>query len=129
MALKWLLPDFGAMAQGALLRPASIARARLARAAGYAGALGIPSWAFWRLTRGMLGNPLGYDEQFFMWGGWSMLKGLAPYRDFIEFKPPMTFLSHAFAIKLFGFQNERFRYFFFWLALLSILALTISLIK
>jgi hypothetical protein len=77
----------------------------------------------------MLGNPLGYDEQFFMWGGWCVLKGLAPYRDFIEFKPPMTFLSHAMALKLFGFENERFRYFFFGLALSSILALTASLIK
>src|SRR5690348_3761350 len=77
----------------------------------YAAALGLPAWVFWRLTRAMIGNPLGYDEQFFMWGGWSVLKGLAPYRDFIEFKPPMTFLSHALALKLFGFENERFRYF------------------
>jgi hypothetical protein len=102
---------------------------RLVRGAAYSGALGLPSWVFWCLTRGMLGNPLGYDEQFFMWGGWCVLKGLAPYRDFIEFKPPMTFLSHAMALKLFGYENERFRYFFFWLALSSILALTASLLK
>jgi hypothetical protein len=102
---------------------------RLFSLGGYAGALGLPAWLFWCLTRAMLGNPLGYDEQFFMWGGWSVLKGLAPYRDFIEFKPPMTFLSHAVALELFGFHNERFRYFFFGLALSSILALTVSLIK
>jgi hypothetical protein len=95
----------------------------------YGGALGLPAWVFWILTRAMIGNPLGYDEQFFMWGGWSVTKGLAPYRDFIEFKPPMTFLSHALALQLFGFQSERFRYFFFWLALTSVLALTLSLIK
>jgi hypothetical protein len=102
---------------------------KLFRGATYTGAVGFPSWVFWCLTRGMLGNPLGYDEQFFMWGGWCVLKGLAPYRDFIEFKPPMTFLSHALALKLFGFENERFRYFFLGLALSSIIALTVSLIK
>jgi hypothetical protein len=92
-------------------------------------ALALPGWAFWRLTRPMLGNAIGYDEQFFMWGGWSMLKGLAPYRDFIEFKPPMTFLTHAVALKFFGFHNERFRYLFFGLALTSILTFAGSLIK
>jgi hypothetical protein len=109
----------------------SVSRAvqRLSRVGAYAGAMGLPAWVFWCLTRAMLGNPLGYDEQFFMWGGWSVLKGLAPYRDFIEFKPPMTFLSHAVALQLFGFHNERFRYFFFGLALTSILALTAALIK
>ena len=102
---------------------------RFLRLGGYTGAASLTSWVFWRLTRAMLGNPLGYDEQFFMWGGWSVLKGLAPYRDFIEFKPPMTFLTHAIALKIFGFQSERFRYFFFALALTSILALTASLVK
>ena len=107
----------------------NLIKQRLRSGAVYSGALGLPSWVFWCLTRGMLGNPLGYDEQFFMWGGWCMLKGLAPYRDFIEFKPPMTFLSHALALKLFGYENERFRYFFFWLALSAVVALTASLIK
>ena len=110
-------------------RPMTPAQRRLLRAAGTGIALGLPGWAFWRLTRPMLGNGIGYDEQFFMWGGWSMLKGLAPYRDFIEFKPPMTFLSHAIALKLFGYHEEHFRYFFFALALTSILTFTGSLIK
>src|SRR5277367_1422443 len=34
-----------------------------------------------------------FDEQWFVWGGWSVLKGLAPYRDFHDFKPPVLFLT------------------------------------
>jgi len=110
---------------------ASLATRRLLGFVPYATAMAIPCWTFWRLAKEMLqkATGIGYDEQFFMWGGWSILKGLAPYRDFIEFKPPMTFLSHALALKLFGYAGERFRYFFLWLALSSVAALTASLLK
>jgi hypothetical protein len=95
----------------------------------YAGASALPGWVFWRLARPMFANPLGYDEQIFVWGGWSILKGLAPYRDFLEWKPPVAFLSHALALKLFGFQGYHFRYFFFALSLASIVALMCSLVS
>ena len=29
-----------------------------------------------------------------MWTGWSILKGLAPYKYFVEWKPPLAFLTH-----------------------------------
>jgi hypothetical protein len=77
----------------------------------------------------MLASGIGYDEQVFVWGGWSILKGLAPYRDFMEWKPPVAFLTHALALKLFGFEGERFRYFFLVLSMSSVLALVASLIK
>jgi hypothetical protein len=94
-------------------------------------AVALPTWEFWRFSKAMLirATGIGYDEQFFMWGGWSILKGLAPYKDFLEFKPPMTFLSHALALKLFGYQGERFRYFFLALALASVAALVGSLLR
>ena len=103
--------------------------ARAIRAMGYIGAVAAPVYTLWRLSRGMLINKIGYDEQFFMWGGWSILKGLAPYRDFIEFKPPMTFLTHAFALKLFGYYGQHFRYFFLILSVGSLIALLASLLK
>ncbi|HMI84750.1 MAG TPA: hypothetical protein VK550_11705 [Polyangiaceae bacterium] len=77
----------------------------------------------------MQSNALGYDEQVFVWGGWSVLKGLVPYRDFMEWKPPIVFFSHALALKLFGFAGMHFRYFFLLLALTSVVALVASLIQ
>lgn len=76
----------------------------------------------------MFGLPLGYDEQVFVWCGWSILKGLVPYRDFIEFKPPLIPLTHALALRLFGFEHCRFRIFFAIFSLAAILALQIALL-
>jgi hypothetical protein len=59
-----------------------------------------------------LHNAMEYDEGFFVWCGWSLLKGLVPYRDFIEFKPPVLFLTHALALALFGFPGLGYRRFF-----------------
>jgi hypothetical protein len=73
-------------------------------------------------------NGVGYDEGFFVWGGWSILKGLAPYKDFLEFKPPVVFLTHALAQKLFGFEHFGFRRFFTIFPLASILTLQASLV-
>jgi hypothetical protein len=101
----------------------------LARVSGYAGTIAIPAWTLWTLAKGMFRNAIGYDEQFFMWGGWCILKGLAPYRDFIEFKPPMTFLSHALALRLFGYHGQHFRYFFMVLALVAVSSLLASLMS
>ncbi len=71
--------------------------------------------------------PIGYDEDFFTWGGWSIRKGLAPYRDFIEFKPPLLFITHALAQALFGFKNGGYRIFFAVFPLICLWALQISL--
>ncbi len=80
----------------------------LAVVARYATCLALPCWVFWRLSIPMLQSAVGFDEQVFVWTGWSILKGLAPYKDFMEWKPPMVFLTHALALKLFGFQGDHF---------------------
>ena len=77
----------------------------------------------------MFAVPLGFDEQFFVWCGWSVLKGLVPYRDFVEFKPPMIPLVHALALQLFGFEGCKFRIFFAAFSLCAILALQIALLS
>jgi hypothetical protein len=130
MALKWpLFPTSTIVGTASDVVPRDWKR--IARIATYVMALGIPCRTFWLMAKQMLiKRPgIGYDEQFFMWGGWSVLKGLAPYRDFLEFKPPMTFLSHALALKLFGYEGERFRYFFLWLSLASLAAFIGALLK
>ena len=71
---------------------------------------------------------IAYDEGFFVWGGWSITKGLAPYRDFIEFKPPLVFITHALAQLLFGFKDGGYRKFFTLFPLGSLLALQLSLV-
>ena len=130
MALKW--PTFQPTESlAAAIDEFARAMGKVAQLAPPATAVAVPCWAFWRMAKDLLiKRPgIGYDEQFFMWGGWSVLKGLAPYRDFLEFKPPMTFLTHALALKLYGYEGERFRYFFLWLALSSIAAFIGALVK
>lgn len=123
----------------------TLARARVA-------AVGRAAWwrvthdsAFIRATIGVaalarvaavLSKPLtfsgySYDEQFFLWGGWSLLKGLVPYRDFLDTKPPVLFLTEAAALGLFGSSSaeQHFRLFFSILAVGSICAVCIALIK
>ncbi len=80
------------------------------------------------LSKRFMGPPLGYDEQFFVWGGWSILKGLVPYKDFLEHKPPMVFVTHAIALGLFGFEGNGFRRFFLLFALAAILAWQLALL-
>ena len=90
--------------------------------------------AVWILARTMLvigrrltfGN-YSFDEGWFVWGGWSTLKGLAPYRDFHDFKPPAFFLSEAAAIACFGTEDQRFRLFFLGLATASVVAVAVGL--
>jgi len=85
--------------------------------------LAVTAVIFVELNKRFYYSPIGYDEEFFAWGGWSITKGLAPYRDFIEFKPPMVFITHAFAQLLFGFRNGCYRKFFLLFPLASFLAL------
>ena len=73
-----------------------LARPRVAAGLPIAGtvlALAATTAAFLLLNKKLTNNGLGYDEEFFLWGGWCIRKGLVPYRDFIEFKPPMVFMT------------------------------------
>ncbi len=89
--------------------------------------LALVAWVFLTLNKPLYTNYPGYDEEFFTWGGWCITKGLAPYKDFLEFKPPVSFITHAIAIKLFGL-NYGFRTFFAIVPLAAALALQVSLI-
>ena len=91
-------------------------------------ALGITTYVFLTLNRRYYNNAIGFDEAHFVWGGWSIKRGLAPYRDFLEFKPPMVFITHYFAQALFGFKDLGFRKFFTVFPLVSVLALQLSLV-
>ena len=91
-------------------------------------ALAATTAAFLIMNRRFFYNGIGYDEEFFVWGGWSITKGLAPYREFIEFKPPMVFITHALAQALFGFKDGGYRKFFTIFPLFSLLGLQVSLV-
>jgi hypothetical protein len=112
----------------------SPSRASLARWTRLALRLAVCAVGFWTTARvfavfneRFLHNGAGYDEEFFAWGGWCITKGLAPYKEFIEFKPPFVFITHALAQKLFGFEHFGYRRFFALFPLASILALQGSL--
>lgn len=49
--------------------------------------------------------PFGYDQAVFSTAGEMILRGAAPYRDFLDTKPPLIFYIYAFAIGIFG-QHE-----------------------
>jgi len=107
---------------------ASIARVG-PRAALIAVCLAIPAYVFLLLNDAMLHGGVGYDECWFLWSGWCFLKGLAPYVDFLEFRPPFVFLTHALALKLHGFDGFRYRYFFCYFPLGALVAAHASLIS
>jgi hypothetical protein len=69
------------------------------------------------------------DERYFLWEGWSVTRGLVPYRDFQEFKPPMVFLVNAAALALFGLPHMRYRLFFWLFSLAGFLALGVALLN
>jgi hypothetical protein len=103
-------------------------RRRAGVLAAHAVTLAVTTAVFLVLNKRFYSNPTGYDEEFFTWGGWCITKGLAPYRDFLEFKPPVSFLTHALAIALFGLKNLGYRTFFTIFPLGAVLALQVSLI-
>jgi len=94
-------------------------------------ALLLPAtWALFRL----LSRPLSHswpslDEKYFIWEGWSLAKGMAPYRDFTDFKPPVVFLCNEIALRVFSMKDQGYRLFFTWIAGGSILCLVGSLIS
>ncbi|HEY1958810.1 MAG TPA: hypothetical protein VGH28_24515 [Polyangiaceae bacterium] len=91
--------------------------------------LRITAYFFAILNDGFLHAGLNYDESYFAWCGWMIDKGYAPYRDFLEFKPPMTFITHALALKLFGFQHFEYRKFFAYFPLGSLLAVQLAMLS
>jgi hypothetical protein len=93
------------------------------------GSLAITVYVFLILNDAMMHGGVGYDESAFLWSGWCALKGLVPYVDFLEFRPPFCFLTHALALKLHGFDGFRYRYFFAYFPLSALLAAHASLIS
>jgi hypothetical protein len=129
-SLRWqrldeLASDWSARARTSSRREVWAAAApRLALAVTFA----IPIYLFLLFNDGMRYSPGWGDEGYYVWCGWSLTKGLVPYRDFMEFKPPFVFLTYALALKLGGFESFGFRTFFTYFPLASILALQVSLL-
>jgi hypothetical protein len=73
--------------------------------------------------------PFGFDERYFVNEGWSVVKGLVPYRDFQEFKPPVIFFVNALGIKLFGLEAMGYRQIFSILSVCGFLSLTVALLS
>ena len=93
------------------------------------GCLAVFARVFWILSRPLIYNGVNYDEMFFLWGGWSITKGLVPYRDFQDFKPPVVFLLNAAAVALFGVPRQRFHFFFAGLLFLALAGLFVVLVR
>jgi len=88
----------------------------------------LMGWAFKLLDNEYLYAGFGHDEQYFVWCGWSITKGLVPYRDFSEYKPPVAFLTHALALALHGFRDLQFRWFFLYFPLASLFSLYFAML-
>ncbi|HMI87347.1 MAG TPA: hypothetical protein VK550_24835 [Polyangiaceae bacterium] len=73
--------------------------------------------------------PVGLDEAYFVFEGWSTVKGQVPYRDFQEFKPPMVIFVNAIGIQLFGLASMAYRHIFSLLSLAGFTCLTLALLS
>jgi hypothetical protein len=89
----------------------------------------ITAWVFVVLNDVMFHHDFAYDESYFVWCGWCITKGLVVYRDFMEFKAPILFFTHALALKLFGFAHFEYRWFFLFFPMASVLALMASMLS
>ncbi|HVT10332.1 MAG TPA: hypothetical protein VHO67_22885 [Polyangia bacterium] len=87
----------------------------------------VPAYVFLLFNDGMRHRGGWGDEGYFLWGGWAIGKGQVLYRDFMEFKPPFTFLTFGLALAINGLDGFGYRTFFTYFPLLSILALQASL--
>src|ERR1700709_2404846 len=67
---------------------------------------------YWILARRLLFAPIGFDEGYFLWTGWSLNHGMVPYRNCVEYKPVNIFIINALSIKLLGLHYLRYRYAF-----------------
>ena len=54
-------------------------------------------------------SPLSYDERFYIYGGYSILHGEVPFKDFQNLKGPLLSMSEAVGIKLFGLEHQGYR--------------------
>jgi hypothetical protein len=43
------------------------------------------------------------DKDIFAYGGWALSKGLVPYRDFVDHKPPLIYFVHCLGLSAGGF--------------------------
>ncbi len=100
-------------------------RARLADA----GLLGAITAIHLLFSRAFVFGPIGFDEQYFLYEGFAFGKGMIPYRDFQEFKPPLIFVLNMLALKIFGLEAMRFRYFFQLLSLAAFLVVAVALLR
>ena len=83
----------------------------------------------WILARRLVLAPIGFDESYFLWTGWSLNHGLVPYRDFIEYKPVMIFVLNALGLKVFGLDYHHYRYIFAILSASAFLGLAVTLMR
>jgi hypothetical protein len=102
---------------------------RLLSAALDAATLAVSASVFVVYNDVFMHNAMEYDEGFFVWCGWCILKGMVPYRDFIEFKPPVLFLTHALALKIGGFPNFGYRRVFSAFSLFAVLFCQLTLLR
>jgi hypothetical protein len=110
-------------------RARRVTRADLVRALPGALLLGATWTLYWTLARHLTYGAPSVDEKHFIWEGWSINKGLAPYRDFSDFKPPLVFLCNALALRLFSLADQRYRFFFTLLTGASITGLVAGLMS
>ena len=93
-------------------------------------ALAVPVYFFWLSDHAYFAlHRVENDEGYFVWGGWSIRQGLAPYRDFIEFKPPVLFITHAIAQAVFGLAGRGYRRLFFLLPVTGLVMLQLALLS
>ncbi|MDX2051019.1 MAG: hypothetical protein SFV15_01425 [Polyangiaceae bacterium] len=81
------------------------------------------------LGQKFLWAPFSFDEHYFLHPGWSMTKGLVPYRDFQDFKPPMIFVVNWLGVELFGLDGSGYRQLLSLLSLGAFLWVTIALLS
>jgi hypothetical protein len=93
------------------------------------GAVGAIGAIYAVFSRAFLYGAIGPDEQYFLSEGFALGKGLVPYRDFQEFKPPLVFVLNMLALKLFGLAGMRYRYFFVLLALVAFVVVAVALLS
>jgi hypothetical protein len=94
-----------------------------------AGLLGAIAAIHLIFSRAFLFGAFGFDEQYFLYEGFALGKGMIPYRDFQEFKPPLIFFLNMLALKIFGLDEMRFRRFFLLLSLAAFLVVAVALLS
>jgi hypothetical protein len=83
----------------------------------------------WFYVRARFLAPISFDEEFALWGGWIIMQGGVPYRDFFEPKPPVIFVGNYLGLALFGFKDSLFRIVPTVLVLASIAFFYLALLK